>query len=80
MFDGKNKYSWFSCNASELFKTILQSKYKNYSAAAQPVAVYAHNLSSFDCYLTYQIFIIEHNNKNMYIRIIGIKPILFINN
>jgi len=41
MYDGKNKYSWFTNSPKSLFNKLLQPKYYGYS-------VYAHNLSRFD--------------------------------
>ena len=41
MFDGKDKFYWFTDDPSYLFKELLRSKYYGYS-------VYAHNLSRFD--------------------------------
>jgi DNA polymerase type B, organellar and viral len=41
MYDGKDKFSWFSDSPEELFKELLRNKYYDYSA-------YAHNLSRFD--------------------------------
>jgi hypothetical protein len=62
MYDGKNKYSWFSENPEELFNQLLQPKYYGYS-------VYAHNLSNLDI-----IFIFKYISylRNKYI----IKPII----
>jgi len=62
MYDGKNKYSWFSENPEELFNQLLQTKYYGYS-------VYAHNLSNLDI-----IFIFKYISylRNKYI----IKPII----
>lgn len=40
-YDGKEHFSFFSNNASELFESILKRKYRNYT-------FYAHNLSRFD--------------------------------
>jgi hypothetical protein len=41
MFDGKNKYSWFTKTPDDLFNELLKPKYYGYG-------VYAHNLSNFD--------------------------------
>lgn len=62
MYDGNNKYSWFTNKPNNLFKQLLQPKYFDYS-------VYAHNLSHFDI-----IFIFKYiaNLKNDY----EIKPII----
>nr|QWL17552.1 DNA polymerase [Chroogomphus rutilus] len=56
MYDGTNKYSWFTNSPENLFKELLQSKYYGYS-------VYAHNLSRFDI-----IFIFKYIStlKNKY--------------
>ena len=39
-YDGKNSYSWFADNATQLFEHILKPKYRNYT-------FYAHNFSRF---------------------------------
>lgn len=41
MFDGKDKYSWFTDSPADLFNQLLRRKYRGYN-------IYAHNLGKFD--------------------------------
>jgi hypothetical protein len=56
MYDGKDRFSWFTSSPQPLFDQLLRRKYTGYH-------VYAHNLSSFDA-----VFILKYiaSLKNNY--------------
>lgn len=58
MFDGKQRFSWFTDSPDLLFKQLLKRKYKGFIA-------YAHNLSRFDI-----VFLFNHLSS---LQIIGFK-------